>query len=318
MQESQQEFLHALKGEKLLLTEGAIVERVRRESGIPLDSEVAHAALIYSEVGRQTLLALWREYIDVARAHDTSILITTPTWRASAERLSRTTLPSVDQFSLDAVHLLRDLRAQYGEFSRRIFIGGLLGCRGDCYKPEEALNAEAAESFHEPQIQALARAGADCLLAATLPAFSEAFGMAKAMAAAQMPYVLSFVLRPSGTLLDGMPVDEAIARIDGAVSSPPSAYLANCMHPLHFEAALEAAERTHPGTKERLTGLQGNTSRKAPEEFDGAETLDSEEPIAFGVIMARIRARFGAHVLGGCCGTDARHIEAILRCCLEL
>ena len=105
--------------------------------------------------------------------------------------------------------------------------------------------------------------------------------------------------------------------MDGDVSAPPAAYLANCMHPLHFETALEAAERTHPGTKERLIGLQGNTSRKAPEEFDGAETLDSEEPSAFGAAMARSRVRFGARVLGGCCGTDARHIEAILRCCRE-
>lgn len=317
MTASQQRFLRALGGEALLLTEGAIVERVRRESSLKLDEKIAHAALLYSEKGRQTLCGLWREYIAVARESGLSILLETPTWRTNPERLSQSAFPSVEQLSRDAVHLLEDLRQECGAFGEKIFIGGLMGCRGDCYRPAEALGTEEAANFHARQAQALAQAGADFLLAATLPAFFEALGMARAMAATGAPYLLSFVLRPTGTLLDGTPVGEAIARIDAQTTAPPAAYLANCLHPLHFESALKAAETAHPGLRQRLVGVQGNTSRKSPEEFDGAETLDSEEPAAFGAIAARIRRRFGTHVLGGCCGTDARHIAAIAQACRE-
>jgi homocysteine S-methyltransferase len=280
-----------------------------------MDPNVAHASLLYTQEGRQALTALWREYIDVARENDSGILICTPTWRANPERLARTAFPDVDQVSEDAVRLLTELRGQYGDFGRRVFVGGLLGCRGDCYKPEEALNADDSARFHAQQAHALAQAGADFLVAETLPAFTEALGLARAMATTGCPYLLSFVLRPSGTLLDGTPVADAIAQIDQAVSPAPTAYIANCIHPVHFEQALKVAEMARPGTKERLIGLQGNTSRRQPEEFDGACALDAEDPDEFGEIMSRIRKQFGTRILGGCCGTDSRHIEAIARSC---
>jgi homocysteine S-methyltransferase len=314
--DSRRAFANALAREELLLTEGALIERIRRDSAVPLDPDVANASLLYTKQGRNVLTALWREYIDIARAYDSCILVCTPTWRADPERLARTTLPEVGQVSADAVRLLAELRAQYGEFGRRVFIGGLLGCRGDCYKPEEALSADDSARFHAPQAQALAQAGADFLLAATLPAFTEALGLARVMAETGCPYLLSFVLRPSGTLLDGTPVVDAMDEIDHAINPQPSAYLANCIHPTHFEQALAEAEKARPGARKRLIGLQGNTSRKSPEEFDGAASLDTEDPKEFGAAMARIRKRFGTRILGGCCGTDARHIEAIARCCI--
>jgi homocysteine S-methyltransferase len=309
------EFAAALAGGELLLTEGAILERIRRESGLPLHDDLAHTPLIYSEDGRRALTTLWREYIEIACAANCPILICTPTWRANPERLARNHFPGVEKVSADAVLLLQEIRSSFGDFAKRIFIGGLLGCRGDAYKPKEALNVDDAASFHSPQVQALANAGADFLLAATLPAFSEAVGLAQAMADCSCPYLLSFVLRPSGTLLDGTPVADAITQIDRRISPPPSAYLANCTHPLLFEQAMQEAENARPGTRERLIGLQGNTSRRSPEEFDGSATLDGEDPEAFAAFMARVRGRFGTRILGGCCGTDARHIEAIARQC---
>jgi homocysteine S-methyltransferase len=316
MNDSRQRFARALDGKELLLTEGAIVERIRRDSGIPLDRDVAHTALLYTQAGRAALSTLWQEYLQIARTYHSCMLICTPTWRANSERLARTALPDVNQVSADAVQLLAELRAQFGDFGKQVFLGGLLGCRGDCYKPEEALQSDEAERFHTPQVHALAQAGADFLLAATLPALTEALGMARAMATTGCPYLLSFVLRPSGTLLDGTPVSDAIAQIDQTVSRPPSVYLANCIHPVHFEQALGEAEKARPGTQERLIGLQGNTSRKSPEELDGASTLDTDDPDDFGAVMARIRKRFGTRILGGCCGTDSRHIEAIARDCV--
>jgi homocysteine S-methyltransferase len=292
-----------------------MVERIRRGSGISLDPDVAHASLLYTQEGRQTLTALWREYIEVARSYDANMLVCTPTWRSNRERLARTCFPGVDQVSIDAVRLLAELRGRYGDFGKRVFVGGLLGCRGDCYKPQEALSAEVAERFHTSQVQALVQAGVDFLIGTTLPAVSEALGLARAMGDSGCPYLLSFVLRPDGTLLDGTPVADAIAAIDEVVSHRPSAYLANCVHPVHFESALGVAEKARTGATERLVGLQGNTSRKSPEEFDNAAYLDADDPLEFAKIVARIRGRFGTRILGGCCGTDARHIEAIARLC---
>src|ERR1039457_3781924 len=117
--ELRQEFVDVLKTRELFLTEGAILERIRRDSGIPLDRHVAHASLLYSEKGRQALSGLWREYIEIARVYDTPIMICTPTWRANSERLECTSLPSVVQVSIDAVRLLTDIRSGYGEFERR-------------------------------------------------------------------------------------------------------------------------------------------------------------------------------------------------------
>jgi homocysteine S-methyltransferase len=57
--------------------------------------------------------------------------------------------------------------------------------------------------------------------------------------------------------------------------------------------------------------LQANTSAKSPEELDGLESLDSEAPAPFAAAMLDVRRQFGAKILGGCCGSDERHIEAI-------
>jgi homocysteine S-methyltransferase len=138
------------------------------------------------------------------------------------------------------------------------------------------------------------------------------------MASVDCPFLLSFVLHSNGCLLDGTPVAEAIERIDQSAPRRTTAYLANCIHPVHFEKAMSEAEKSHPGIRERLIGLQGNTSRKSPADFDASLELDSEDPKEFGMAMARLRSRFGTQVLGGCCGTDARHIEAIAHLCCQV
>lgn len=307
--------VRALRGSDLLLTEGALIERLRRDPGITLHPTIANASLLYTTSGAASLARLWRGYLDVGHAHGIPTLVCTPTWRANPERLAQTPWPDVRRVSRDAVALLSQIRRSYREYGDHIFLGGLMGCRGDAYKPREALDVAAAEQFHTTQADALARAGADFLIGATLPALSEALGMARAMVRTGIPYVLSFVLRPRGTLLDGTPVAEAIRAIDSGVGLQPAAYLANCVHPENFGRALEEGERMRPGLKERLVGVQGNTSRLSPEDLDGAAELDFDEPAAFGASAAALRARFGSHVLGGCCGTDERHIAAIAGQC---
>jgi homocysteine S-methyltransferase len=309
-------FVAALDSRQLVLTEGALVERLRRDPRIQLDPHVANASLLYSEAGASALSELWRGYLDVARGCDRAMIVCTPTWRANPERLARARLPPVQRVSADAAALLLLVRARCGAFAERVFVGGLIGCRGDAYLPREALDEESAERFHAPQAEALASAGVDVLLAATLPAFTEAAGMARALAATGRPYLVSFVLRPAGTLLDGTPLAEAIARIDDAVAPAPTGYLAGCTHPATFRRAMEVARSARRSVQDRVIGVQGNASRKSPEELEGSAQLEGDDPETFAEEMRVARERFRTRILGGCCGTDERHIAAVARNCV--
>jgi len=303
----------AVEARTVIFTEGAVIERLRRDRRFELDPHAAHAPFIYTPRGQGALEDLWRGYAAPIRQAGFPVIVCAPTWRASPERLRRANLPDVATVSRDAVALLARWRSTCGDDGPPIFMGALLGCRGDAYRPEEALDARSAAEYHRPQAEALAEAGPDLLLASTLPAFSEALGLAQALAATGRSYGLSFVLRPSGTLLDGSPLAEAVARIDDAVAPAPTFYLGGCVHPVHFERALAVAAASRPSVVDRLIGLQGNGSRKAPEELDGSRLLDADDPLAFADAMEGVRRRFGLRILGGCCGTDERHLAAAAR-----
>jgi homocysteine S-methyltransferase len=186
-----------------------------------------------------------------------------------------------------------------------------MSCRGNAYDPTEALSESAAREFHAWQANSLAAAGVDFLLAATLPALSEAIGLARALAATGLPYLVSFVVRPSGTLLDGTPLTESISTIDAAVTPRPLAYLVNCTHASFFRSALLQPETSSDFVRERIIGLLANTAALSPEELDESEELVEESPEAFGSAVAGLRGELGMKILGGCCGTDERHIRCL-------
>jgi homocysteine S-methyltransferase len=305
------DFVQTLAKSGCVLAEGAVIERLRRDQAATIDPHIANAGLIYSEAGRTALRRIYTQYLDIGKTYNLPMITLTPTWRANPERLRRAGFADTAAVNGDAARFLMEIRSSYGPYAGQIFVGGLMGCRGDAYNPAEALGDSEAVTFHRPQARALVAAGVDFLIGSTLPAFSEALGMAHAMAETGAPYVLSFVLRPAGTLLDGTPLHIAIARIDAAVSPRPCAYLANCVHPRVYAAALSQARTQDAAIGERIIGLQANTSAKSPEELDGLESLDGETPAPFAAAMLDIRRRFGAKVLGGCCGSDERHIEAI-------
>ena len=278
---------------------------MRRHPGIDFDPELAHASLIYDGNARHRLEDTHREYLDIGRRSGLPMLALTDTWRANAERVARSPFRGQNVNADNAAFLLA-LRDELGADGEVTLIGGNVGPRGDAYQPGEAPDERRAEALHAPQIEELAAAGVDFLQASTLPALGEALGMARAMARTRTPYLLSFVVRRTGRLLDETPLAEAISALDQGVSSPPAGYLVNCVHPSVLRSALEADP-----VGERLVGLQANTSRLSPEELDGREELDSDDPESFGREMRELRRRFGLRILGGCCGTDARHIEAI-------
>lgn len=297
---------------RFILGQGSMYERLRRSESINLDPQIFHAGLVYGEQSQQVLADTLREYLDIGQAYGLPMITTTPTWRASAERISRSGCAGAE-VNQDCAQFMLDLRDAYGAEAHPILIGGTTGPKGDGYLPKEAPPRDEAMEFHRPQINALAESGLDFLVAKTLPAFDEALGIAQCMAYTNMSFVLSFVIRPDGTLLDGTPIEEAVDRIDNETTSPPTTYFVNCVHPSVFVAGMELVTQRNPRSAARITGLDANTSAKSPEELDGLAEIDTEAPEDFGKNLWALNAKFGTVYLGGCCGSSTEHIEALAR-----
>ena len=302
-------FVDAVYNSPVILTEGAVIERLNRQPAVELDPFIANAGLIYDDPGKKAMERIYRQYTDIGLRYQLPIIVSAPTWRASSERISKSVYRNRNNIVRDCIAFISEIRHDYSDYADNIYIAGLIACRGDAYSPREALSAEEAKTYHQLQAQQLAEAGADYILAATLPAVSEALGMAAAISPYGLPYSLSFVIRANGTVLDGTPLWEAIETIDAAVDPQPLFYQVNCVHPAVFGQAVKHSESIF----DRLFGLQANTSTKSPEELDGLDYLDTSEPEEFAESMVSLHRQYGLKIVGGCCGTDDRHIEEIAK-----
>jgi len=293
------------------LSEGSVYERLRRHPAITFDPHLAHAALIYDPKAASLLEQVHREYLDVGQNHRLPMFALTDTWRANQERIDHSRFKGAP-INQDNALFIAHIRDGYSRLAAPIFVGGNIGPRGDAYKPAEALTAAQAERFHTPQLEALAQGGVEFLYASTLPAFSEAQGIAAAMGKIGLPYWLSFVIRSNGTLLDGTPLERVIATLD-AEADPPQGYAVNCVHPCVFHAGLTAVSKRCPEGVKRVQSFQANTSKKSPEELNDLKELDTEEPDTLAELMLHSHGQFGTVFMGGCCGTDTRHIQSLAR-----
>ena len=294
---------------EVLLGEGSLYERLRRSPAVAFDPQLAHGGLIYDEAAREVLAAVHREYLDIGQRHGIPMIASSATWRANQARIAASAFAgrAVNQ---DNVGFMQALRDSYGPQAAPILIAGQSGPKGDAYLPGEAPAADQAEAFHGPQLEALAEAGVDLLMAQTLPALPEALGVARAAARTGLPTVISFVVRADGSLLDGHPLTEAVGLIDRELAEPPAAYNVNCVHASVFASAMSLSEARDAAAAARVVGLHANTSAKTPEELAGLAPLDTEAPEDFGRNLAALRER-GTRVLGGCCGTSTAHMEAL-------
>lgn len=293
-----------------IITEGSVIERLKREFNYPLDDALSNALMIYDEAGKSLLEKIYREYLDIAESSDFPIMLLTPTWRTNKERTKNSNV-DMKTINSNAFLFVDIVRKSYGDFSEKIFIGGLTGCKGDAYKPEEALSENEAYHFHKEQMQILADAGVDFLFASTLPALTEAIGIAKAMSETKKDYVISFVIRDNGKLLDGTLLTDAIKIIDVSVSTPPLFYLTNCIHPDVLHKSFLNLKDEDDILRKRLFGIQANASSKSPEELDTLENLDADSPANWARGMVDLNKKFNLKILGGCCGTDARFISSV-------
>ena len=305
-------FNAAIQTNSFILGQGSMYERLRRSENIELDPQIFHAGLVYGDENRQVLADTLREYLDIGQSYGLPMITTTPTWRANAERIARSGYADA-RVNKDCAQFMLDLRDSYGDKAHPILIGGTTGPKGDGYIPQQAPPRDIAIEFHRPQITALAESKIDFLIAKTLPALDEALGIAQCMADTDMPFVLSLVVRPDGTLLDGTPIEVMVDRVDNETTRPPTTYFVNCVHASVFAAAMESVARRNPGSVARISGLDANTSAKSPEELDGLTEIDTEAPRDFGKNLWALNANPGTVYLGGCCGSSTEHIEALAR-----
>ena len=300
------DFVSCLRDSQSVLMEGALGERLKREYRLRFDEHVAMAGLVYDSRGRAALSELWSEYAGIAHRHGLPFLATTPTRRANRERVSAS---RYDHSIIgDNVSLLRAIQQQS---PADMHVGGLMGCKGDAYRATDALPAAEARSFHSWQADLFAEAGADFLYAGIMPALPEAVGMAQAMADSGLPYIISFMIRQDGSLLDGSTIHAAIRTIDGSADVPPVCYMTNCVHPAVLCEALSQPFNATDLVRDRFWGIQANASRLPPQELDAAVELESSDASLLADDMIRLRDDHKLRIFGGCCGTDGTHLEEI-------
>lgn len=291
-----------LENNRLVLMEAAIVEQLRRADGVRLHDRLVNAPLIYDPAGRQALRALYERYIDIATEAETPLLLCTPTWRANEARVRDAGAP--ESINGDAAAFMRDVCESRRDRSAAVRVGGMIGCKHDCYQPADGLSASDAEGFHGWQIERLARGGVDFLIAETLPSVDEAVGIARAMEQTRLPYIISFVINRDGHVLDGSRLVDATCRIDSSTDRQPLGYMVNCAYPTFLHAATQPRELFS-----RLIGYQANASSLDHCDLDQADALEAEDVSEWGAAMLDLNRSHGVTILGGCCGTGPEHLR---------
>lgn len=299
-------FAEAYATHPLLMLEGALGERLKREYGHYPDETLGLAGMIYNDSSRLALSTLWRQYRAIAAACRLPFLATTPTRRANRERVAGSF--HRDSIIADNVQFLREIQESSGQ---EMYVGGLVGCKGDAYTGEDALTEGEALEFHLWSAERFAKAGADFLYAGIMPTLPEAAGLAKACDRTEVPYIISFTVRGNGRLPDGASIHDAISRIDAATRRHPVCYMANCVHPnILAEALSQTCNRTDL-VRTRFRGIQANASPLPPEALDGSAALHSSNPTSLADAVASIGRLVPLKIVGGCCGTDASHMSEI-------
>jgi S-methylmethionine-dependent homocysteine/selenocysteine methylase len=297
----------------LFLTDGGLETTLVFHDGIDLPCFAAFD-LMKSEAGAARLRDYFVQYATTAREAGLGFVFESATWRASPDwgaKLGHTPAALAD-LNRRAVAQLAELRERLETAASPMVISGNIGPRGDGYVPGRTMSADAAEGYHAWQVGIFCDSEADMVSAFTINYVEEAIGIARAARAASMPVVISFTLETDGRLPTGETLREAIEEVDAETESAPAYFMINCAHPTHFEAVLQAGQ---PWV-ERIRGLRANASRRSHAELDQAKDLDAGDPSELATQYRDLRRRFPQlAVLGGCCGTDHRHLDAICRSC---
>lgn len=274
--------------------------------------------LLKTPEGEAVLRNYFQTYADLATRFRTGLILETATWRASSDwgaklGYGREELALANRH---AVRLVEEVRRVQEPVGTTIVISGCVGPRGDGYIPTTAMSASEARDYHALQVDTFRDTAADLVTAITMNYAEEATGVALAAKRAGMPVVISYTVETDGRLPTGQSLDEAIRQVDDASGGYPAYFMINCAHPTHLAGALAGS----PAGLQRIRGLRANASRMSHAELNEASELDFGNPAELGREYAGLRRGelAGLNVMGGCCGTDHRHLEQIATACVPL
>jgi S-methylmethionine-dependent homocysteine/selenocysteine methylase len=297
----------------IFLTDGGIETTLIFHDGLELPYFAAFH-LLKDNVGSDALRKYFRSHASIARAHETGFILESPTWRASADWGAKLGYSAADiaEVNRRSIGLMQELREEFETPRSPMVISGCVGPRGDGYDPGQVMSEAEAEAYHRQQIGAFGETEVDLVTAITMTNTPEAIGLVRAAARCELPVVVAFTVETDGRLPTGQDLKDAIAAVDAATDDAPAYYMVNCAHPTHFEAVLVARE---PWIM-RLRGVRANASRRSHAELNETPDLDDGDPVELGAQYAQLLHQHPQiNVLGGCCGTDHRHIEQIAGAC---
>lgn len=298
---------HSATGSARFVTDGGMETDLIFHHGVDLP-EFAAYPLLRQEPGRALLAQYYDGYAAIARAAGVGLVLESPTWRANPDWGARLghDQSTLDVVNADAIRFLSTLRATYQDLGE-VIICGTIGPRGDGYAPSAGVHPEEAAAYHRPQIEALASAGADRVSAYTLTDPGEAIGIVTAAGACGIPVGISFTVETNGHLPGGGALGSALDAVLAA--GPDTSLLLNCAHPTHLARALSSVDEP---VRRRIVGLRVNASPKSHAELDEASELDegdvSDLVHSHGELAALLPE---LQIVGGCCGTDHRHVAAL-------
>ncbi len=301
--------------ERLFVTDAGLETDLIYNRGVDLPC-FASITLLRSAEGKGILEEYFRSYLELARRLRVGCLLESASWRASPDWAPKLGLAQeeLDGLNRASVQMLTALREQYEPGGVRVVVSGCIGPRGDGYDPGQMMSVEEAEEYHSRQAAALASAGPDLLSAITMTNVPEAIGIARTAAKLALPVVISFTVETDGRLSMGQSLQEAVEAVDTATGGYPAYFMINCAHPTHFLSVIaEGGDWTG-----RIGGIRANASRCSHAELDAMTELDAGDPAELAELYRSIRARMPhVNVLGGCCGTDIRHVTAIAEACAQ-
>jgi S-methylmethionine-dependent homocysteine/selenocysteine methylase len=278
--------------------------------------DFAAFVLLDDEVGVETLRNYYRDHAAIARDAGAGFVFESPTWRASPDWGARLgyTDEALAAANRKAIDMLVEVRSELDGDGPPMVVSGCVGPRGDGYQPSELMTADEARSYHSTQIGTFAETEADMVTAITITYPDEALGIVRAARDVGMPAAISFTVETDGVLPDGSSLEHAITAVDDATGAGPAYYMVNCAHPTHFDHVLESGGQW----RARIRGIRANASRMSHAELDEAEELDDGDPQELGTQYEQLRVSLpDITVLGGCCGTDLRHVQQIATACLR-
>ena len=307
--------LPQLSGE-LYLTDGGIETTLIFHEGLELP-DFAAFDLLKRPTGQQVLRKYFRTYGSIARKFRAGLILESATWRANPDWAFKIgyTREELAEANRKAIELLEEVRAEIEDSKTHVVISGCVGPRGDGYVPERVMSPAEAQAYHAEQIETFADTAADMITAITMNYAEEAVGVALAAKHAQMPVAVSFTVETDGRLATGQTLRSAIEQVDEATALYPAYYMINCAHPSHFVHAVVPSEEW----TSRIRGVRANASRKSHAELSEATELDAGDPEELALQHRLLKDRLAKlNVIGGCCGTDHRHVERIAAACAPL